>query len=218
MTTKKRKFTFRKTIKSGSRTKEPCRGFKDVDIEFVSQSGKVYNKMRKTCIYTGVDNDIYYLTTRHFLRENIDSIDIQKYYVMSKANNVISCKIMIKNKYIGCFIQIKLDWYAIMRQSMWMAYWLDTSKLEIYYKFKPGSIRIDKNGLIYFPHQAIYPAAETIKIKDENVEQIKIDENAINHGFFKSTYDNHSTSKKKTTDEIFQILDRFRLDIRHNYI
>ena len=104
MATKKRKSKFRKTLKGGSKTKEPCRGFKDVDIEFVSQSGKKYNKMRKTCIYTGVDNDIYYLTTRHFFRESIDSIAIQKYYVMTNPNKVISCKIMIKNKYIGCFI------------------------------------------------------------------------------------------------------------------
>ena len=208
MKTKKRKSIFKKTIKGGSMFKEPCdiNSFFTPVIEFYSPSGKKYNRMLKTCVYTDVKNNIYYLTTRHFLKESIDSVIIQKYYVMAHTDKVISCKIMIKNKYIGCFVKIKSDWYAILRQSFWMApRFIDTKTREIYFKFKPGSIKIDKDGLIYFPHQVIDFTMETITIKDEDVEQIMIDEN-------------HSTSKKKTTDEIFQILDIFRLNRTHNYI
>ena len=216
MTKKKRKSKFKKTFKSGSRTKEPC-GYEDVEI--VPLTGKKYNKMHKTCIHTKVDNDLYYLTTRHFFRQNIDSIMIQKYDVMaSDTNKVNSCKIMIENRYIGCFVRVVKDWYAIMRMLPVLAYLAKTEKLRTFFKFKPGSIKIYSNGLIHFPHQIVEPNAKIIKIKDEDVENITIDETAVDRKFFGYTYDNHPANKKQPTDEIFKILDIFRLDFRHNYI
>jgi hypothetical protein len=207
MPTKKGIKRKRKTIKNrfkskgGFNPKSQC-GYEDIEIK---PNYKYYNKMHKTCIPTdNMDNDIYYITTRHFFRQNIESIIISKFDI-SLSNNpqILSRKIMIEDKYVGCFLKIRNDWYAIMRlmgTTFNVGLFAQTTKHRVYFKFKPNVIKVYNNGLIHFPQHESYEEKDSdiIKIKDDNIENITI-------------------NKDKSTDELFMILDVFRFDFRHIY-
>jgi hypothetical protein len=199
----------RKTIKGGLKSKGGSKskgrskcGFEDIEIK---PNFKYYNKMHKTCIPTNnVDNDISYITTRHFFRQNIESIIISKFDI-SLSNNpqILSRKIMIEDKYVGCFLKIRNEWYAIMRllgTTFNVGAFAQTEKHRVYFKFKPNIIKVYNNGLIHFPQNESYQEKDSdiIKIKDDYIENITIHQNQSN-------------------DELFMILDIFRFDFRHIY-
>jgi len=75
------------------------------------------NQTWDTCInMNGIYNHIIYITSQNVLIKSIESLQIPEFKVkLPTENQPISCKIMIDDKYIGCFLNICGKWYVIMR-------------------------------------------------------------------------------------------------------
>jgi len=83
-----------------------------------------YNKVNqvwKTCIYmNGIYNHIIYLTELNTLLKSIESAQIPHFYVkipkyMDISEYIGKTKILIEDKFVGCFLRICGEWYVIMR-------------------------------------------------------------------------------------------------------
>ena len=83
-----------------------------------------YNKVNQvweTCIYmNGIYNHIIYLTELNVIIKSIETAQIPHFYVkipkyMDISEYIGRTKILIEDKFIGCFLKICGEWYAIMR-------------------------------------------------------------------------------------------------------
>jgi hypothetical protein len=75
------------------------------------------NEVWDTCIHmNGINNHIIYITPKNVVIKKIETAVIPEFAVkLSDENNKSLCKIMIKDKYVGCFLKICGHWYAFMR-------------------------------------------------------------------------------------------------------
>jgi hypothetical protein len=75
------------------------------------------NEVWDTCIHmNGINNHIIYITPKNVVIKKIETAVIPEFAVkLSDENNKSLCKIMIEDKYVGCFLKICGHWYAFMR-------------------------------------------------------------------------------------------------------
>ena len=227
---KKSKTQKRKLEKGGNNTSETrdlCPY--DDDIMYrntkINPKGKYYNQYHMVCIY---DTLIYYITPKYLLYPDLESIIniISKFSVLLPNNTeIVSRKVRIDNRYVSCFVRIKNDWYAILRligTVLVDGYFAPTHKLRVYFRLKPNVIKRHSNGLIEFVNKKSYEeyAKDTIKLKDEYVDNITIDKDVRNCHWSSENIDDCYTdstlaNKRGPDDDIFMLLDVFRTFFIH---
>ena len=145
--TKKTKKIFKKQ-KGG----ETCENEK-VSCDYIKAKNYSYNKVNqvwKICIYmNGINNHIIYLTELNVLIKNIETIQIPHFYIKIPEENYKGrSKILIEDKFIGCFLKICGEWYAIMRlfgKTLNTGMLARTETNKVFYKLK--NINFDLNDL-----------------------------------------------------------------------
>jgi hypothetical protein len=117
--------------------------------------------MWETCItYSQKSNNILYITPKNVLIKSIETIQIPEFNI-----NAGRYKIMIEDKYVGCFLKIDNTWYAIMRlfgSTLNTGYFALTEKNKVYYKI---NLTLNDNGDIILKDNSNLNN-KTIKITD----------------------------------------------------
>jgi hypothetical protein len=101
----------------GSRANQSkCPNANKCDLTDTQYSNKL-NETWKTCIKMNkINNDIYYITPQNVTIKSIETVQIPEFVVnLGNSGSNDKCKIMIEDKYIGCFLYFCGNWYAIMR-------------------------------------------------------------------------------------------------------
>lgn len=173
----------------------------------VNPSGKYYNQYHKMCVFEFI---IYYVTPKYYIEPNLESIITSKFsMLLGNSPEIVSRKVKIENKYVSSFVQIDNDWYAVMRV-LWTSDSLVFShvKHRVFFKLSPNVLRRKNNGLLEFSKSESYEllSGDTIKIKDNYVENIAAEEGSVNCTFSICKY----TNLEKEKNKIFMILDTFR--------
>lgn len=190
-----------KNTKGGNKCineKTPCN---TLDTQLPSTLNQVWN----TCIHmNGINNHILYVTPKNVAIKSIETIQIPEFFVKYGKMEVNAYKIMIEDKYVGCFLKICGDWYAMMRlfgKTLNTSFLARTEKNRVFYKLNIKNILTD-NGTLTFriktaehqePKKFWLSTSTTpiIKIKDEFVENI-------------------DKSKLVNGKVVFNVLQRFR--------
>lgn len=104
-----------------------------------------YNKQNPTwdtCItIDNKKNNIVYITSSNVIIKSIESAQIPEFMVKLLPAEQIKTKIMIEDKYVGCFIRISNQWYVMMRlfgKTLNTGYLARTEKNKVFYKLKSG--------------------------------------------------------------------------------
>jgi len=129
-----------------------------LDQEF----GSTINSVWKTCIdMNGRKNKIVYVTSKNVFIKSIESLQIPEFYIKIQEKiegeikeETITCKIMIEDKYVGCFLYVCGEWYAIMRlfgKTINVDFLARTEKNKAFYKLKNIGIDLDIEPLLNSP-------------------------------------------------------------------
>lgn len=75
------------------------------------------NQTWHTCIsMNGIKHRIIYITSKNVIIKSIETFQIPAFYVtIPQEKYPVECNIMIEDKFVGCFVNICGEWYAIMR-------------------------------------------------------------------------------------------------------
>jgi len=184
----------------------------DVKCNFLDKhfQGKI-NPTWNTCInMNGIYNHIVYITPTNVLIKSIESLQIPEFYVKFPNDSISKkCNIMIEDKYIGCFLYICGEWYAIMRlfgKTLNTQYFARTEKNKAFYKLKNIYIDVDTtspensgDGSILLPIESYSEVNNSKILATNNLSlQIKLSEN-------------YFTNINKNNDKnVFNVLQRFR--------
>jgi len=140
--------------------------------------------------------------------KNIESDFIPAFYgVLPREKKPVSLSIMIKDKFIGCFLYISGDWYVIMRlfgKTLNTGVLAATATNEVYYKLVDG-ISLDFNVKT--------PTDETgrIILKQDSYTEVKdnfILKSSRNTSFIKLNEKCYKVVENGT--EMFNVLQQFR--------
>ena len=167
-------------------------------------NGKL-NETWDTCIdMNGIKNHIIYITSQNVAIKSIESLQVPEFIVkLPTENEPIKCKIMIEDKYVGCFLNVCGQWYAIMRL---FGTTLNTGILALtetnkaYYRVK--NIEIDAkdpetgSSLITIPQGSYTESNDTPTLATSKTQVIKLNDNCF-------------TNINKE-DDTFNVLQRFR--------
>jgi hypothetical protein len=121
-----------------------------LDQEF----GSTINSVWKTCIeINGRKNKIIYVTSKNVFIKSIESLQIPEFYIkiQETKEETITCKLMIEDKYISCFLYICGEWYVIMRlfgKTINTDFLARTEANKAFYKLKNVNIDLDVDTLI----------------------------------------------------------------------
>jgi hypothetical protein len=167
-------------------------------------NGKV-NETWDTCIdMNGIKNHIIYITSQNVAIKSIESLQVPEFKVkLPTENEPIKCKIMIEDKYVGCFLNICGQWYVIMRLlgttiNTGMLALTETNKA--YYRIT--NIEIDAkdpetgSSLITIPQGSYTESNESPTLATSSTPVIK-----LNDSCFKNI---------NKEDDTFNVLQRFR--------
>jgi len=167
-------------------------------------NGKL-NETWDTCIdMNGIKNHIIYITSQNVAIKSIESLQVPEFIVkLPTENEPIKCKIMIEDKYVGCFLNVCGQWYVIMRLfgttlNTGMLALTETNKA--YYRVK--NIEIDANdpetgsSLITIPQGSYTESNDTPTLATSKTQIIKLNDNCF-------------TNINKE-DDTFNVLQRFR--------
>ena len=163
------------------------------------------NETWDTCIdMNGIKNHIIYITSQNVAIKSIESLQVPEFVVkLPTENEPIKCKIMIEDKYVGCFLNVCGQWYAIMRL---FGTTLNTGILALtetnkaYYRVK--NIEIDAkdpetgSSLITIPQGSYTESDEDLTLATSKTQIIKLNDNCF-------------TNINKE-DDTFNVLQRFR--------
>jgi len=167
------------------------------------------NELWTTCIdMNDIKNQITYVTPKNVIIKSIETGQIPEFVAKivpksvepstqssietvtqtaGQSNEPISCKIMIEDKYVNCFLFICGDWYAMMRlfgTTLNTGYFARTEKNRVFYKLNRGMLTdLENSGLLEFKENEIEnvessgtmfstSTTKVIKIKDEFVKNI----------------------------------------------
>jgi len=163
------------------------------------------NETWDTCIdMNGIKNHIIYITSQNVAIKSIESLQVPEFVVkLPTENEPIKCKIMIEDKYVGCFLNVCGQWYAIMRL---FGTTLNTGVLALtetnkaYYRVK--NIEIDAkdpetgSSLITIPQGSYTESNDSPTLATSKTQVIKLNDNCF-------------TNINKE-DDTFNVLQRFR--------
>jgi hypothetical protein len=169
-----------------------------------TENGKV-NETWDTCIkMNGINNHIIYVTSKNVIIKSIESIQVPEFVVKlpNELGNT-SCKIMIEDKYVGCFLKVCGEWYVIMRlfgKTLNTGVLARTEKNRVFYKIDGITINANNpemdDGLILFQNNSFEEIPDTTSISTSKTKVIK-----LRDGYF--------TNINKSSDT-FHVLQRFR--------
>jgi hypothetical protein len=122
--------------------------------------GNKLNETWDTCInMNGINNHIIYITSKNVAIKSVETPQVPEFVVKFEGeDDPRTCKIMIEDKYIACFLKICGQWYAMMRlfgKTLNTGYLARTEKNKVFYRI--SNIEIDANdtsnvtGLIKIP-------------------------------------------------------------------
>ena len=167
-------------------------------------NGKV-NETWDTCIdMNGIKNHIIYITSQNVAIKSIESLQVPEFIVkLPTQNEPIKCKIMIEDKYVGCFLNVCGQWYVVMRlfgTTINTGMFALTETNKAYYRIK--DINIDANdpetgsSLITIPQGSYTESDEDLTLATSKTPIIKLNSNCF-------------TNINKE-DDTFNVLERFR--------
>jgi hypothetical protein len=175
-----------------------------------TQFSEKKNPTWKTCIkMNGIYNHIIYVTSTNVLIKSIETIQIPEFHVkFSNETSDETCKIMIEDKFIGCFLYFCGNWYAIMRlfgKTLNTQYLARTEKNKAFYKItnihinlKTDDHKTDGDGIISLDNDNFTEVTNKHILSSSKSKVIKLNDNCF-------------TNINKTNDkEAFNVLQRFR--------
>jgi len=127
---------------------------------------------------------------------------------LGESQPPVSCKVMIEDKFVSCFLLICNEWYVIMRlfgKTLNRMYFARTEKNKVFYKLKNININAsDPNvgngtGLITFP---------TNSYTELNISYIMTTDKNSKHILLKEDF--FTNINKKNSPQVFKVLQRFR--------
>jgi hypothetical protein len=132
------------------------------------------NNIWDTCIsYNGKENNIMYITPKNVMIKSIETFQIPTFIVSNNGEK--QCSIMIEDKYVGCFLKIDKQWYAIMRlfgKTINTGFFARTETNKAYYKINNNNFNIQSDGSIVLQkYSTITP--NTIKLDNNDNVVIK---------------------------------------------
>jgi hypothetical protein len=156
----------------------------------------------------GIYNHILYVTPTNVLIKSIESAQIPQFNVkFSNESSNVSCKLMIEDKYISCFLLICNEWYVMMRlfgKTLNTGYFARTEGNKVFYKIKNISVDFDLSnpesgtGLIIVPNDSYTEVNNSVILSTTSSKQIKLNENC------------YTNINKQNSPKVFNVLQRFR--------
>jgi hypothetical protein len=170
-----------------------------------TENGKV-NETWDTCInMNGINNHIIYITPKNMIIKSIESMQVPEFVVkLPGEKESVSCKIMIEDKYVGCFLKVCGEWYVIMRlfgKTLNTGVLARTEGNKVFYKIDGITINADNpendNSLILFKNKNSYEETpDTTLLSSTKTKVIKLTAG-------------HFTNIDKKND-VFHVMQRFR--------
>jgi hypothetical protein len=145
---KKRSNQSKKIQKGGVTCQDETVSCNTLDTNY--SSNKV-NQVWKTCIrMNGIYNHIIYLTELNVIIKDIETTQIPHFYIKIPETPEYKgrSKILIEDKFIGCFLKICGEWYAMMRlfgKTLNTGILARTETNKVFYKIK--NIKFDLNDI-----------------------------------------------------------------------
>jgi hypothetical protein len=208
-THKKRK-TFRKKNQkmiAGNKSSHLCsdaKGTCNLFDKHYTENGKV-NETWDTCIkMNGINNNIIYVTSQNVLIKSIESIQVPEFIVkLPNETDNVPCKIMIEDKYVGCFLKVCGEWYVIMRlfgKTLNTGVLARTEGNKVFYKIDGITINANNpemdDGLFLFQTNSFEETPDTTRFSTSKTKIVKLK-------------DGHFKNINKSSD-VFKVLQRFR--------
>jgi hypothetical protein len=159
-----------------------------------------------TCInMNGINNHIIYVTSKNVLIKSVETLQVPEFVVKFEGDaEPRTCKIMIEDKYIACFLKICGQWYAMMRlfgKTLNTGYLARTEKNKVFYRI--NSMEIDANdpsndtGLIKIPKDSYKDSDSTPIFSTSSTKVIELTDKCFEN-------------INKQTSNVFNVLQRFR--------
>ncbi len=168
--------------------------------------GNKSNEVWDTCInMNGINNHIIYVTSKNVLIKSVETFQVPEFVVKFEGDTEPrTCKIMIEDKYIACFLKICGQWYAMMRlfgKTLNTGYLARTEKNKVFYRI--SNMEIDANdpvngtGLIKIPKDSYKDSDSTPIFSTSSTKVIELTDKCFEN-------------INKQTGNVFNVLQRFR--------
>lgn len=168
--------------------------------------GKKSNETWDTCIdMNGIKNHIIYVTSKNVIIKSVETTQVPEFVVkLEDESEPRTCKIMIEDKYIACFLKICGQWYAMMRlfgKTLNTGVLARTEKNKVFYQI--NNIDIDANdpttgtGIINIPKSSYKESTSTPFFSTSNTKVIELNDNCFEN-------------INKQSSDVFNVLQRFR--------
>jgi hypothetical protein len=161
-----------------------------------------------TCInMNGIYNHIFYITSQNVLIKSIETLQIPEFMAKVELENrlqKIQCKIKIEDKFVGCFLNICGEWYAIMRlfgKTLNTGYLARTEKNKAFYKLTNLSFGLDVEN----PNDGDSSITITSKYFDEDNTMYLFKTSSSKMIVLKNCFENITKQ-----NDVFKVLQRFR--------
>lgn len=198
-------------MQSCPNSEKPC---DIIDTQFKDKKNQTW----KTCInMNGIYNHIAYVTQENVLVKSIESAQIPEFHVLVNRQD-ITCKVKIENKFVGCFLNICGEWYAIMRlfgSAILTGLLARTEASRAFYKLKNITIDFDLNNTEHGTSLISIPEGNYTSINDDfifsfNPFKEKGTAEAPQITAIQLTEDCFENINKKNSPSVFKVLQRFR--------
>ena len=191
------------------------------------QFGSTINSVWKTCIeMNGRKNKIVYVTSKNVVVKSIETLQIPEFFIKIQEEiegkikeETITCKIMIEDKYVGCFLYVCGEWYAIMRlfgKTINVDILARTEKNKAFYKLKNVNLDLDVDkitssdeipegingsGLVLISPNTYTEASPYTWLSYNKTRTIKLNDDC---------FENINKQSRVNGEPVFNILQRFR--------
>ena len=168
--------------------------------------GNKSNEVWDTCInMNGINNHIIYVTSKNVFIKSVETLQVPEFVVKFEGDDEPrTCKIMIEDKYIACFLKICGQWYAMMRlfgKTLNTGYLARTEKNKVFYRI--SNLEIDANdpvngtGLIKIPKDSYKDSDSNPIFSTSSTKVIELTDKCFEN-------------INKQTGNVFNVLQRFR--------
>jgi hypothetical protein len=168
--------------------------------------GNKLNDTWDTCVnMNGINNHIIYVTSKNVVIKSVETPQVPEFVVKFEGEDEPrTCKIMIEDKYIACFLKICGKWYAMMRlfgKTLNTGFLARTEKNMVFYRI--SDVEIDANdpvngtGLIKIPKNSYKDSDSSPIFSTSTTKVIELANKCFEN-------------INKQTGDVFNVLQRFR--------
>jgi len=168
--------------------------------------GNKSNETWDTCInMNGINNHIIYVTSKNVAIKSVETLQVPEFVVkFDNENEPRTCKIMIEDKYIACFLKICGQWYAMMRlfgKTLNTGFLARTEKNKVFYRI--SNIEIDANdpssgtGVIKIAKDSYKDSDSSPILSTSSTKVIELTDKCFEN-------------RNKQSGNVFNVLQRFR--------